>query len=515
MEIFEMNNLRDNQSILRQYWRIPALFAGLKILMHVPFLARYGYHHDELYFLDCGRHLSFGYVDHPPMIAWIARLADTLFGQSLIGLRIFSVGAEAAAVFMTGLLVVRLGGGSFGIFTACFSMLLAADFVRASIMFTIPSFEPIIWISCAYLLVRIIQENNVRLWIWIGVLIGIGLLIKHSTLFLIFGFGIGILLTPLRDQLKTRWPYLGGVIALLIFLPNILWQIANGWPTVEFLRNLNQGTMSGISIAQFVGGQFLYLNPITAPIWIGGLIFFFSKKGKSYRIFGWIYVSLFVLLLALKSKIYYLAPAYPAVLAGGGVALEQFIARRQWKMAKPVIAGIMILSWLAFAPVLLPIFSVETMDRYCTAMTFGSLKNVYEITGDLHGQFGWKERVEVVAKAYDALSPQERDSAIIIGNWYGVAGAINYFGGEFGLPKAISGHMTYYLWGMPQRPISTVVIANALTEKWLPKVFDEITIVGRTTIEHANPWERQFAVAICRKPKMDLRELWPKFKNYR
>ncbi len=514
MGIFQMNNLRNNQSILRQHWRIPALFAGLKILMHLPFLARYGYHHDELYFLDCGRHLSFGYVDHPPMIAWMARLADTLFGQSLIGLRMFSVGAEAAAVFMTGLLVVRLGGGGFGVFAACFSMLLAPDFVRPSIMFTIPSFEPIIWISCAYLLVRIIQENNTRLWIWIGVLMGIGLLIKHSTLFPIFGLGIGILLTPFRAQLKTRWPYLAGIIASLIFLTNILWQIANGWPTVEFLRNLNQGTMSGISAVQFVAGQFLYLHPVTAPIWFGGIIYFFSRKGKPYRIFGWVYISLFFLLLIIKSKIYYLAPAYPAILAGGGVALEQFIARKKWKNAKPVIAGIMILSWVVFAPVLLPILSIEKEDEYCTAMTFGSLKNAYEITGDLHGQFGWKERVAAIAKVYDSLSPQERDSTVIGATWYGIAGAVDYFGAEYGLPKAASGHMTYYLWGLPQKPISTVIIANASSEKWMNGVFHDVTIGAQVTLEHVNPWECQFTVAICRKPKMDIHEIWSRFKNY-
>ena len=509
-----MKSFRETQKVFRQHWRIPAVFAALKVLTHLPFLSRYGYHHDELYFLACGQHLSFGYVDHPPMIAWIARLADTLFGQSLVGLRMFSVGAEAAAVFMTGLLVVRLGGGGFGIFAACFSMLLAADFVRASIMFTIPSFEPIIWISCAYLLVRIIQEKNPRLWIWIGVLIGIGLLIKHSTLFLVFGLGVGMLLTPLRNELKTRWPYLGGIIALLIFLPNIVWQIVNGWPTIEFLRNLNQGTMRGISAVQFIAGQFLYLSPMTALICIAGLVFFFSSRGRPYRVFGWIYGSLFILLLLIKSKIYYLAPAYPAVLAAGGVALEHFIARKQWKNAKSIIVGAMVLSWLIFAPVLLPIFSIETMDNYCTALTFGSMKNVYEITGDLHGQFGWKERVGIIAKAYDSLSAQERDSTIIGGTWYGVAGAVDYFGEEYGLPKAVSGHMTYYLWGLPQKPISTVIVANALTEKWMPNVFDEITVIGPTTIEHANPWDRQFAVAICRKPKVDLHEIWPKFKNY-
>ncbi|MGD0339647.1 MAG: glycosyltransferase family 39 protein [Bacteroidota bacterium] len=481
--------------------------------MHLPFLARYGYHHDELYFLDCGHHLSFGYVDQSPIVPWIARLADFLFGQSLFGLRIFAVLAGAAAVFITGLLVQRLGGRKFAVFAACFSMLIAPNFIRSSIMLCIPVFEPIIWVSCAYFVVRIIQENNLRLWIWIGVLIGIGLMIKHSTLLLIFGLGIGILLTPLRNHLRTRWPYLAGAIALCIFLPNILWQIANDWPTVEFLRNLNRHTMSRISIFQFVLGQILYLNPVTAPIWIGGLVFFFSKAGKPYRIFGWVYISLFVLLMLIKSKIYYLAPAYPAVLAGGGTALEQFIIRKNWPRLKPVIAGTMILALILFAPILLPITSIDAMDRYCKVLSFGSFENVYEITGDLHGQFGWKERVEAVAKVYHTLSPTECDSTLIFGSWYGPTGAINYFGGEYGLPKAVSGHMTYYLWGFPQKPITTVIVADAPIEK-LKTMFDDVIIASQTTLKNVNPWEQQFYVAICRKPKVGLHELWPKLKNW-
>jgi hypothetical protein len=494
-------------------WFLPGVFALIKILIHLPFLGRYGYHHDELYFLDCGYHFAFGYVDHAPVVPWIARLADALFGQSLVGLRSFSLLAGAGVVFLTGLLVLRLGGGKFGVFAACFSLFIAPIFVRPNIIFCIPAFESIIWISCAYLLVRIIQENTLRLWIWIGVLIGAGLMIKHSTLLLVFGLGVGVLLTPLRNHLRTRWPYIAAAIALCIFLPNILWQIDNGWPTVEFLRNLNKGTMSGISVLQFVLGQFMYLNPITAPLWIGGLVYFFAKAGKPYRIFGWIYLSLFILLLFIKSKIYYLAPAYPAVLAGGGVALDHLIIRRNLPRLKPIIASVMILALILFAPILLPITSMSTMDRYCKAMTFGSFENVYEITGDLHGQFAWKERVELVAKAYNSLPPQQRDSTAIFGSWYGVTGAINYFGGEYGLPKAISGHMTYFLWGPPRKPITIVLVTDPRPDE-LKKIFNTVTLVGPAILEDVNPWERQFSVAICRGPKFDINKDWARVKRW-
>jgi hypothetical protein len=509
-----MKNLRYNQSMLRQHWRIPALFAGLKILMHLPFLSRYGYHHDELYFLDCGRHLSFGYVDHAPMIPWIARLADTLFGQSLVGLRIFSVLAGAAAIFITGLLVYRLGGNRFAVIIASLSFLAAGVFIREATILCIPAFEPLFWVSCAYLIVRIVQENNPKLWIWIGVLLGLGLMTKHSTAFLCIGIAVGVMLTPLRAHLKTGWPYVAAGIAFLIFLPNLLWQISNGWPTLEFLRNLDRNTLSKIPWWLFIAGQFFYLSPFSAPVWIAGLVFFFTDAGKPYRAVGWIYATVFLLLIVIKSKIYYLSPAYPMLFAAGSVAIERFIARRSWSWAKPAGVGILLISGATMIPAMMPILSIDGIEHYINGATFGLFKNVYELTGDLHGEFGWKERVETVAKVYNSLPPQERDSAIIGATWYGIAGAINYFGEEYGLPKAVSGHMTYYLWGLPQRPISTVIVANAANEKWMNKVFDDVTIGAQITLENVNPWERQFTVAICRRPKVDIHELWPKFKNY-
>jgi len=263
-------------------------FALLKVLIHLPVLTRYGYHHDEFYFIACGRHLSFGYVDHPPIVPWIARLAESLSGQSLFGLRTFSLLAGVVVILLTGLLAKRLGGGRFAQATACLSVIVAPVFLRTDNMFCIPAFEQPLWILCCYLLVRIVQERKPRLWIWFGLTAGLGLMVKHSMLFFGFGVAAALILTEQRRQFRSPWLYAGAGTAVLVFLPNLVWQAANGWPTVVFLRHLNQGTMSGISLLQFVSGQVLYLGPVTAPIWIAGLVYYFSESGRPYRFLGWI-----------------------------------------------------------------------------------------------------------------------------------------------------------------------------------------------------------------------------------
>ncbi|MCP4660740.1 MAG: glycosyltransferase family 39 protein [bacterium] len=508
-----MNEPQPSKSLSGSDWTFLGSFALLKLLMHLPWLDRYGYHHDELYFLACGDHPAFGYVDHAPLVPWIARLADTLFGTSLYGLRIFPLLAGVAAVFLTGLLTRRLGGGRFAQATACGAMMVAPVFVRTSAMLHLPAFEQLFWVLCFYLIVRIVDEDHPRLWPWVGLIAGLGLLNKHSML--LFGFGLvaALLLTPQRKHLLSPWLWLGGAIAALFLLPNLLWQMAHGWPTVEFLRHLNDDTMAGISVLQFVLGQVLYLNPGTAPIWIAGLVFFFTRRGKTYRLLGWIYVCLFVLLVVIKSKIYYLAPAYPALLAGGGLALEQLIRRRDWGWLRPVTAGVLVIFGAIFAPLSLLVLPIDATERYISAMTFGAFENVYELTADLRGMFAWEERAEIVADVYHRLPPDERERTVIIASWYGPAGAIDYFGKELGLPRAVSTHMTYHLWGLPKEPFDTMIAVDISRER-LEELFEEVTTAAYVELENVNPWEREFYVAICRKPRVDLRAGWPEWRRY-
>jgi len=492
---------------------VPGLLAPLKVLLHLPVLHRYGYHHDELYFLACGHHLAFGYVDHPPLVPWLARLSDALFGPWLPGLRLPATIAGAATVFLTASLARRLGGGRLAQLLAGLAVIVAPVFLRTGNLLCIPSFEPLVWIVAAHLLVTIVAEDRPRGWLWFGLVAGLGLMLKHSTLFLGFGVLVGLLATPARRHLRSPWLYAGGAVALLVFLPNLAWQAGHGWPTVEFLRALNAQMMTGIPRLLFLVGQVAYLNPVTAPLWILGLLFFFRAPGRPCRVLGWVYVAVLVLLLFTKSKIYYLAPAYPALLAGGGVALESWAGPGRRRLLGVVSAGLLLAGGVVLAPLSLPILSMKATDRYVCAFTFGATDKIYELTGDLHGMFGWRERVEAIASVWNGLSPEERERAAIFAGWYGPAAAVDYFGPAHGLPAAFSGHMSYHLWGPPARAVDTWLVVS-VPERDLARYFEEITVGAELELDDVNPWERRFVVLVCRRPKVDLREAWPRLRRW-
>jgi hypothetical protein len=494
-----------------------ALLGGLglvKLLIHLPVLHRYGYHHDELYFIACGQHPSFGYVDHAPLVPWIARLATTLFGESLVGLRILSTLAGAAAVVLLGLLVRRMGGGRFAQVLACVAMIVAPVYLRTGNLLCILAFEPILWLACFYLLVRLIQEEDQRLWVWLGLVAGLGLTNKHSMLFFGFGLTAGLLLTPLRRSFRSPWLYAGGAVAFLIFLPNLIWQARNGWPTFVFLLSLNSKVMEDISSFQFVAGQFLYLAPLSALVWIPGLVYLlFSRHGRPYRILGWIYVAVFLLLLVVKSKIYYLAPAYPPLLAAGGIAIERLARRRQLAWLPPATVALVALGGLALAPVSLPALSIDATDRFVDTVTFGAFDNIYELTGDLHGMFGWPERVDAVTTVYDSLSPAEKEKTMLFAADYGNAGVVDHLGKQRGLPRAVSFDKTYWLWGYPDHPVETV-IGVGFSVEFLEQIYDEVEVAASVELENVNPYQTPFVVTLCRRPKIPMDKVWPQVRPW-
>jgi hypothetical protein len=239
----------------------------------------------------------------------------------------------------------------------------------------------------------------------------------------------------------------------------------------------------------------------------------FSPAGARYRILAWIYLSVLALLLAMNSKIYYIGPAYPPLLAAGGVALERWGARAGRAWLRRAAVGFLALFGIGLAPLSLPILSIDTTERYITALTFGAFKNVYELTGDLRGMFAWRERTRIVADVYDGLPSEERRRAVIFAGWYGPAGAIDYFGPEHGLPGAVSIHNSYHTWGLPDRPIDIAIAVDVPRER-LDELFGEVTIAAEVELENVNPRDRQFRVFVCRHPKVDLHQIWPSLRRF-
>lgn len=500
--------MRSDRGWYRSGLEIPAAFALLKFLVHLPVLTRYGFHHDELYFIACGNHPAFGYVDHAPLVPWIARLSTTLFGDSLFALRLFPLLAGAAALFLTGLLTKRLGGGRFAQLATCTAMFIAPVYLRTGNMLAIPSFEPLFWAAGYYLVVRILQDETPRRWYALGLVVGLGMMNKHSMLFFALALAGGVLLTPLRKSLRSVHPHVAAAMALAIFLPNLLWQVANGWPTIGFLVDLNASVMSRISIGQFLAGQVLYLHPVGTVLWVWGLVFLFSAAGKRYRVLGWIWIIVFCLLALGKSKIYYLAPAYPALLAAGGIALEAWVRRTGRRWLQPVSIGALAVTGLAFMPISIPMMSIDRTERWVTALTFGKMENVYELTGDLRGMFAWRERVEITSQVWNSLPAAERERAVILGPGYGTPGAIDLWGAEYDLPESYSIFKNYWLWGPPEEPVEVILGAGIPPDR-LEELCGELEVVKEVELENVNPWHTPFIVTVCRELTATLEEVWP------
>ncbi|HEU4402079.1 MAG TPA: glycosyltransferase family 39 protein, partial [Candidatus Polarisedimenticolia bacterium] len=430
---------------------------GVKLLIHLMLAGRYGYFRDELYFLDCGRHLDWGYVDHAPLIGLVARLA-LLMGGSLRALRIFPALAGALLVALTMLLAGRLGAGRFGQGVAGLAVVVAPIYLGSDSILSMNAFEPLFWIGCVHLLVRIIESGDSRLWIGIGLLAGLGLMNKHSTAFFLVALAAGLLLTPLRSELRRRWAWLAAAIALVIFLPNLLWQVAHGFPTLEDLQNVaREGKNVVLGPVEFVGQQIILLHPVLLPLWLGGLVFLFAARAGRYRSLGWTYLVLAVTLFAMKGKNYYLAPIYPMLFAAGATGLEEGLARwratagRAWP--KAAIVGLVLVTGGATAPLALPILSPAMYVACEAALGFGPPRTETHHRGPLPqlfgDQFGWEELVAEVARIYDSLPAEERARTAIFANNYGEAGAVNLFGPRLGLPPAICAHQTHFFWGPP------------------------------------------------------------------
>jgi 4-amino-4-deoxy-L-arabinose transferase-like glycosyltransferase len=284
----------------RVAWSVVLTFAAVKFALALYASGFYHYFRDELYFIACGRHLDWGYVDHPPLVALYARFGE-LFGGSLRGFRLLATIAGTLRVLLTGVLAARLGGNRIAQALACTAVLLAPIYLGIDSILSMNAIEHVIWLACLLIVVEIANGASEKWWLAFGVLAGIGLQNKHSMLFLGFAIVTGLLLTPMRRSLAKPWIWIGGVIAVVIFLPNVVWEVRHDFATLELLRNVkNTGKNVVLAPLPFIKQQAMMLNPFSAPLWIAGLIFLF--RNPKYRVLGWIYVVLLATFIKLEAK---------------------------------------------------------------------------------------------------------------------------------------------------------------------------------------------------------------------
>lgn len=473
---------------------------------------------DELYYIACSKHLDFGYVDHPPMVALIAAATRMLLGDSLFALRLPAVLTGALIVYLTGRFARELGGGRYAQFLAALAALACPLFMGISSYYSMNVFDQLFWLLGAYLLVLIGKNEKPLYWILLGVVLGVGLQNKISVLFFGFGLFAGMILTQNRRWFLSRWIWISGAIAGLIFLPHILWQIAYGWPTLEFIHNATLYKNLPMTPVQFIMNIILDQHPFLFPLWLLGLIWYlFLPGGKSYRMFGWTFFAVLFVLMSGNGKAYYLGPIFTILFAAGAVALESFIVWRNWMWMKPTITVIVIISGLMSLPFALPILPTKTYIRYANAMgvqpSTGEKKEIGPLPQFFADRYGWEEIAGAVADVYNRLSPEEKTQCVIIGSGYGYAGAIDYFGAKWGLPNALSPQNSYHLWGPGDKP-GEIAIIFGISKKDIEKVYTDIQEAAIYDNPYIMPYRRHTSIYVCRHPKCTLQEAWPKTKHY-
>jgi hypothetical protein len=309
--------------------------------------------------------------------------------------------------------------------------------------------------------------------------------------------------------LATRWPWLGAGLAFLLALPNLLWQIDNGFASLEFMRELRHEVLAEQGRGLFVAGQLLYFHPLAVPVWIAGLCYAFSARGRAARPFAILFLAMFAFLLIVGGKPYYLASAYPAVLAAGGIALERWLAAHL--ALRRALIGSLAATGTALGVLTLPLLPLPTVDRAIQAI-LGWAVPAMALTHDMHGMFGWEEHAATITRVYDSLPAEERDQASVLAGRYSQAAAINRFGPRR-LPRAVSGHMTYHLWG-PDGERGSVLIAYGLPREILDRHYRTCTETARIEARLARPWDTNLPVFVCRGPRGTMAELWPELRRY-
>ena len=491
--------------------------ALVRLLLQFTGISHYGFFRDELYYMACGQHLAWGYVDQPPLIAGAAWFSRHLFGDSIVSIRLLPAIAGAALVYLVGLLARELGGGHRAQLLAALAMLFAPLSLALSAFLSMNAFEPVFWLSCAWVVVRIVKGASPKLWLAFGVIAGLGLENKHT----MFVFGValvtGLCLSGEARRFRSKWIWMGALVALVLFLPNLIWEARHGWPQIVVVRNAQEFKNNAITPLRFLGEQILFLHPIALPIWLGGLCWLFAtEEGRRFRFLGWTYVLALGIFMVFSGKSYYPFPAYPMLFAAGGVAFERFVERFNQKWLRIGYPALLVLAGIITVPFGVPVLPIHAFLRYSHAIPLArGVKTERDSTAalpQLYGDMiGWENTIEAVARVYHGLPDSERAGCAILAGNYGEAGAIDYYGPKLGLPKAISGHNSYYFWG-PRGYSGDCVVLFGDGANDRKELFGDAQLVATVTNPLAMPAEQVVPIYVCHKPREPLAVMWPQFK---
>ncbi len=487
------------------------LLLGLALfLLHMFTNHQYGFHQDEMVVVDNAYNLDWGYIEYPPVTPFLTRISLGIFGLSLVSARMFSALAQSIIMILTGLMARELGGKRSAQVIAALAAAIAPTALVWGALIEYVTFDFLWSVLIAYLVIRLLKSEDPRWWLGIGAVIGLGMMTKYTMAMFVAGIVGGVLLTDARRYLKSPWLWGGVVLSLLIFLPNLIWQIQHNFISLDFLSSIHERDVEIGRAAGYLIEQFAFCtNPFFVPMWISGLSYYlFKEDGRRFRALGWMYVIPFMIYLKMQGRSYYLASAYPMLIAAGALLWERRLAslsadkaRSMLKTTWGSIAAGAVLSGaltLPIAPINSPWWNI-----------------VAEVHDTFTEQIGWPDMIQTVAGIYADLPEEEKTKAGILTGENDEAAALNIYGGEYGLPKAISGSDTFWLRGYGNPP-PEILITVGLPKEQADLLFKQCDFAGTTTNSYGveNDLAQPSEILLCRNPRLPWPELWDRLKRF-
>ena len=468
----------------------------------MAFAPRYGYHRDELYFLEAGRHLAWGYPDQPPFVPLLARLMNGLAPGSVTVLRLPSALAAAVIVLLCAALARQFGSGRGAQLLAAGSIAVSLMLLGAGHTLSPTTFDLLAWVVILLLVVVILRGGDERLWLAVGLVAGAGLLDDDLVAFLLAGLLAGILISGPRGVLRSRWLWAGGIVAAAMWTPYLVWQARHGWPELTVSRGIANGA-SGSSTPRWLllPEQLVIVSLFLAPVWVAGLVRLFRAPQLRFaRALGWAYVVLALVFLIAGGKVYYLAGIYPVLLVAGAEPTLCWLRGGRRRLRRTALVLAVVFSALSSVAIALPVTPLH--DLHKTSFEY-----------DIGETVAWPTYVHEIAAAWNRLPAAVRVHAAILTSNYGEAGAVDHYGPALGLPAAYSGHMSFWYWGPPP-PNTTSVLGVGFDPGYLNRFFATVRLVSRLNNHlQVNNDEQHTPIWLASDPRERWPQLWPKLKN--
>ncbi len=489
---------------MKKYLPIILILSAVKFLIQWIGNRNYGFHRDELLHLSVSEHLSWGFMEFPPLIGVIGKISYWLFDYSLIGVRLFPTLAGVAILILCCLMAIELGGNSKAVWLSGVCILAFLPFYRNHTLFQPVAFDQLFWTLGFYFVIKYINTQRKHFLLLVGITFGLGLMTKYTILVWAFGLFIGLFFYQNGQVYKGKWIYISALLSLLIFLPNIIWQISHDFPLLKHLQTLNESHLDEISASAFLLEQ-LEITPPFIMFLFGIIGLFVSKQLKAYRNIGIASVIIFLTMWILKAKTYYVFALYPVLFSAGAVFISYLFRKKP--LVIYLIAASVLLPMLYFIPHLTPILPIE---KYVEYADLTEENGRITLTGDYADMFGWEEQVRLVDSVYQSLSPNEKHNCVLWAENYGEAGALKILGKQYQLPNPISRHGSFWTWGYGNKD-ADVWISLGNEKPSVVNVFEEIELVKIITHKYAIGEENGIPLYICRKPKINIETWW---KNY-